>query len=316
VSAPAVAAAPRLGRAAGHRLVADAVALSARMPDLVLAARKVAMTAIHGLHGRRRAGPGEDFWQYRHYGAGENAASIDWRRSGRDDHLYVREQEWESAHTVWLWVDRSVSMAVKSDLAETSKRDRAVVMTLALADMLVHMGERVGLLGLTRPIANRFVLDRFAEALVVAEAREGPGPSLPPRQAIARFCEAVVIGDLLDPAPDLGARLGVVAASGARAHLLQVLDPIEETFPFDGRTEFVDTEGGARFTAGRAEAFREEYLARLARHRAELAELARATGGAFLAHRTDRAATGTLLSLALRLAHAADIRAHAAEGAA
>lgn len=296
-----------IARSAAPRLVADAVSLAARLPDLAVAARKIAMTVMHGLHGRRRAGPGEDFWQYRRYGVGESAGAIDWRRSGRDDHLYVREQEWESAHTVWLWADRSPSMAVRSDLAAASKRDRAVLLVLALAEMLVRTGERVGLLGLTRPIASRFVLDRFAEALVVAESK-APGESLPPRQPVARFAEVVVVGDLLDPPHELAERLSAVATAGARVHLLQVLDPIEETFPFEGRTEFVDPETGARFVAGRAEGYREEYAARLAAHRAALRDLAAGAAHGFLLHRTDRPASEPLLALAMRLAHAEEVR--------
>ena len=67
-----------LGRATGAgRALADT------MPRLVLEARRVASTVIHGLHGRRRAGPGENFWQYRRFISGESAASVDWRRSAR-----------------------------------------------------------------------------------------------------------------------------------------------------------------------------------------------------------------------------------------
>ena len=84
------------------------------MPRLILEARRVAATVIHGLHGRRRAGPGENFWQFRRFVSGEPAQRVDWRRSARDDHLYVREQEWEAAHTVWIWPDRSPSMAFAS----------------------------------------------------------------------------------------------------------------------------------------------------------------------------------------------------------
>src|SRR5436189_5216594 len=81
--------------------------LAATMPRLILEARRVAATIIHGLHGRRRAGTGESFWQFRRFTSGESASKVDWRRSARDDHLYVREHEWEAAHTVWLWADRS-----------------------------------------------------------------------------------------------------------------------------------------------------------------------------------------------------------------
>ena len=92
--------------------------LAESMPRLILEARRIAATVIHGLHGRKRAGPGENFWQYRRFLSGEPARRVDWRRSARDEHLYVREQEWEAAHTVWLWPDRSPSMVFTSPLAQ------------------------------------------------------------------------------------------------------------------------------------------------------------------------------------------------------
>ena len=96
----------------------------------MLEARRIANNVIHGLHGRRRAGAGESFWQYRRFTSGEPAQNIDWRRSGRDDHLYVREQEWEAAHTVWLWPDRSASMAFASKKSRDSKLERALIVDL------------------------------------------------------------------------------------------------------------------------------------------------------------------------------------------
>ena len=56
------------------------------MPRLILEARRIAATVIHGLHGRKRAGPGENFWQYRRFLSGEPARRVDWRRSARDEH--------------------------------------------------------------------------------------------------------------------------------------------------------------------------------------------------------------------------------------
>src|SRR6266481_5640783 len=119
--------------AAVGRAVGAGRTLAAAMPRLILEARRVAATAIHGLHGRRRAGPGENFWQYRRFISGEPAARVDWRRSARDDHLYVRELEWEAAHTVWIWPDRSPSMAFASALVEETKLERALVVAFALA---------------------------------------------------------------------------------------------------------------------------------------------------------------------------------------
>src|SRR5215471_6228271 len=130
-----------------RRAAGQGRSLAATMPRLILEARRVAATVIHGLHGRRRAGSGENFWQYRRFVSGEPAAHVDWRRSARDDHLYVREQEWEAAHTVWIWPDRSPSMMFSSRLAECTKLDPALVIALALAEILVEGGERIGIPG-------------------------------------------------------------------------------------------------------------------------------------------------------------------------
>src|SRR5579863_5130838 len=139
------------------RAIGEGRTLAASMPRLILEARRVAATVIHGLHGRRRAGPGENFWQFRRFVSGEPAARVDWRRSARDDHLYVREQEWEAAHTVWIWPDRSPSMAFASQLVTESKLFRALVIAMALAEVLVEGGERVGVPGLLRPSGSRNV---------------------------------------------------------------------------------------------------------------------------------------------------------------
>src|ERR1700719_4366693 len=140
--------------------------LAAQMPRLVREARLIAATIIHGLHGRRRAGSGENFWQYRRFVWGEPASRVDWRRSARDDFLYVRERGWEAAHTVWIWPDRSPSMAFRSPLAEVTKLDRALVMALALAGILVQGGERVGVPGLTRPTGARNIVEKISQSMV------------------------------------------------------------------------------------------------------------------------------------------------------
>src|SRR6185437_13298990 len=167
--------------------------LAASMPRMILEARRVAATVIHGLHGRRRAGRGENFWQYRRFVSGEPAQNVDWRRSARDDHLYVREREWEASHTVWIWPDRSPSMAFSSALAIESKLDRTLIVAFALAEILVQGGERVGIPGLMRPTASRNVIEKMAEAIVHDLAERA---SLPPAFAPAPLSEVVVLSDL------------------------------------------------------------------------------------------------------------------------
>jgi uncharacterized protein (DUF58 family) len=279
------------------QVVAGARSLADALPDLLVEARKVAMTTNAGWHGRRRSGSGENFWQFRPFIAGEPVKRIDWRRSARDDHLYVREREWEAAHTVWLWADLTPSMAFRSHLSKTVKRDRALVLLLALADLLAETGERIGLPGLRKPVADRHAAERIAATL----AHVTDPPSLPEPQDIRRFSDVVLIGDLLDPVEATLAWMRKVAASGARAHVVMVLDPIEESFPFAGRTEFRDPETGFRLTSGKAEEWKRAYVERLEAHRAAIGDAARRAGWTFLVHHTDRPASEPMLVLHSRL---------------
>jgi len=280
--------------AAVPRAVGTSRELAAHMPRLILEARRVAATIIHGLHGRRRAGSGENFWQYRRFVSGEPAAHVDWRRSARDDHLYVREQEWEAAHTVWIWPDRSPSMAFSSRLAECTKLDRALVIALALAEILVEGGERIGIPGLMRPSGARNVVDKIAQAMIHDPVAR---TSLPPTFSPAPLAEVVVLSDLWSPIADVHRTIAQLSATGAQGHVVQIVDPAEETFPYAGRIEFVEPEGAGAVTAGRAEAWREDYAARVERHRTEIRLEADRLGWSFIIHRTDRPATELLLKL-------------------
>jgi uncharacterized protein (DUF58 family) len=284
-----VAVAPR-HNAAAHLL-------AAAMPRLVVAARRTSASIIHGLHGRRRPGTGENFWQFRRYSPGESATRIDWRRSAIGDHLYVREQEWEAAHTVFIWIDRSRSMSFRSDLAEDSKLERAVIMALALADLLVRGGERVGLIGLGAPTASRRAVDILAEQLIAApDDQEMPAP-----RPLSQLSEAVLFGDFLEPEEEIATAVRGLAGNGARGHVVAISDPAEETFPFSGRTEFKDPELSTRYTLGRAQDLRGEYALRLAAHREALRQIAGPLGWSTALHRTDRPPSEALLALYTQL---------------
>ncbi len=274
------------------RLVA-AKSLAEAMPDLLVEAGRIAATVVAGWHGRRRAGSGEAFWQFRPLVGGEPATAIDWRRSARDDHLYVREREWEAAHTVWLAPDLSASMDWRSDLAAVTKRDRAVVLTLALADLLARAGERVGVPGVMRPITDRRAAERLAMALAARDDR----PALPEPGGVGRFSELVLIGDFLDGFEAVEARLEGLAATGARLHLARIVDPAEALLPFVGHLEFRDPESGEIVRVPRTEALAEAWARRWAAHGAGLADLARRGGWTLVSHSTDRGAVEALLAL-------------------
>jgi uncharacterized protein (DUF58 family) len=281
-----------------QRAVGDGRTLAATMPRLMLEARRVAATVIHGLHGRRRAGPGENFWQYRRFVSGEPAARVDWRRSARDDHLYVRELEWEAAHTVWIWPDRSPSMAFASPLVRDTKLYRALVVALALAEVLVEGGERVGIPGLMPPTGSRNVIERMAQAIL---HDRGERLSLPPSFVPSPLAEIVLLSDLWSDIADVRHTFTQLSGNGARGHVVQIVDPAEETFPYWGRIEFIEPEGAGRITAGRAEAWRADYAARIRRHRADIRAETDRLGWSFIIHRTDRPPSELLLALHARI---------------
>ena len=277
-----------------RRADGESRSLAATLPRLVLEARRIAANVIHGLHGRRRAGSGESFWQYRRFVSGEPASRVDWRRSARDDHLYVREQEWEAAHTVWIWPDRSPSMAFASRDARDSKLERGLIVAFALAELLVSGGERVGIPGLMRPTASRTVIDKMAQAMLHDDATRA---SLPPSFVPSSLSEIVVLSDFWSPMPEIRNMLAGLSSTGAHGTLIQVVDPAEETFPYFGRVEFVEPEGGEVITAGRAESWMTDYVARVALHRDEIRAETNRLDWLFSTHTTSRSAAELLLFL-------------------
>lgn len=261
------------------------------VPDLLVEARRVVNNVIAGWHGRRRRGIGENFWQFRPYVEGEAVARIDWRRSARDDHIYVRDREWEAAHTVWLWADRSPSMLFRSSLADVSKESRALVLILALAELLSRSGERIAWPRLSDPFAARNGAERLAQYIAHAENT----PARPDLAPVRRFSDVVIASDFLDEPEETMGWLDRLVRVGARAHLIEVADPAEETFPYSGRTEFRDPETGERLTAGRAETFGEDYRRLYLARREALARWCKKLGWSYTVNHTDRLASEALI---------------------
>jgi uncharacterized protein (DUF58 family) len=273
---------------------------AAVLPPLLVAAERVAVTVAQGVHGRRRVGQGETFWQFRQYEPGDAAARIDWRESAKSQRLYVRETEWEAAQSVWLWRDASASMDYTSadyvaGAEWPTKRDRAELLLVALASLLVRGGERLTLLGSgITPMSGRIALSRVAELI----GRDLPEPeSLPVFEALPRAAQLVLIGDFLSPIEAVNAAIARFAAAGLKGHLLQVIDPAEEDLPFDGRVRFEGVEERDEVVISRVETIRNDYSDRFRRHREGLAAIATALGWSFGFHRTDRPPHLALLAL-------------------
>jgi uncharacterized protein (DUF58 family) len=281
-----------------------AEALGARLPPLLVAAERVAATVAQGVHGRRRVGQGDSFWQFRRFVSGDPISRIDWRQSAKSgrpapDGWFIRETEWEAAQTVCLWRDASASMRWRSRGAEVEKRDRAGLLLLALASLLLRGGERVTMIAPdARPIAGRAGLDRLAEVMAAGGDDDA---GLPPRMPLPRHARVVLLGDFLSPLSEIQAAIGRLTAIPVSGYLVQVLDPAEADLPYSGRIRFRGLEHEGDTLIPRVEGVRDEYGRRLQAQQDGLASICAAAGFGFAIHRTDHSPEAALLGLYVAL---------------
>jgi uncharacterized protein (DUF58 family) len=283
------------GGAGSPPLRQEAERLAAGLPPLLVTAERLAATVTLGVHGRRKPGMGETFWQFRRYRSEDPSTAIDWRQSAKSQHLFVREREWEAAEAVWFWRDGSAGMRFSSAAGTDRKSDRASLLVLALGILLVRGGERIALLGEDEaPSASRAALTRIALSLSAATTDTA---ALPPKAAMTRNAQFVWLSDFLSPFAEIEKTLRRLAGTGLQGHLVHIVDPAEEDFPFTGRTRFELPATRQSELFGRAEAVRESYRARFRAHAESVSALARHLGWSYLAHRSDRRPEQALMAL-------------------
>lgn len=283
---------------AATRQARRAEALGARLPPLLVAAQRVAATVAQGVHGRRRVGQGDSFWQYRPFAQGDAPSRIDWRASAKSDRSFIRETEWEAAQSVFLWRDASASMDWHSASVLPHKRDRAELLLLALASLLLRGGERVRLIGgPPRLRGGRFALEDLADGLASLHG----GPGMPGTTPMPRHARVILIGDMLAPLDAIRQTVVAMAAIPVTGYLLQVLDPAEMLLPYAGRIRFQGLEHESDALVPRVEGIRQAYTDALTTHQAGLTRLCAAVGWGFATHRTDHPPESALLAAYMAL---------------
>lgn len=274
-------------------LRSDAETLAAPFPALLADAEHLASTVLMGDHGRRRAGLGDTFWQYRPAQSHDAMRAIDWRRSARSDGQFVQDKEWQIAQSILLWVDQSASMSFTSLKSGLTKADRARVLGLATAILLLRGGERVGLTG--NVLAARRGAAQANQLAQLLSKDHADDFGIPDATGMQPHSRALFVSDFMGDLGAIETALSKAADRNVRGALVQILDPAEEAFPFDGRTIFESMTGAMTHETLKARDLRDRYLERLAHRKDRLATLARTIGWQFHTHHTGDSAASALL---------------------
>ena len=270
----------------------EADRLAAKLPALRLAADRLAATVLYGLHGRRQAGTGDEFWQFRGYQPFDASTAIDWRQSAKGERVFVRQREWQVTRSAWLWCDHSASMDFASRPNLPTKVARAEVILLALANLLLAGEEAVALIDADmRPRTGRGVLDAITARLPLA------GQDMPQATPLPADATAVLISDFLMSPADLEATLNGLAGCGAGGLLIGMSDPLEEAFPFQGRVQFDGLEAEQSQLIEQADTVADAYARRREAHRQQLANIAGRVGWRVIHHQTDSPPEQLLLTV-------------------
>jgi uncharacterized protein (DUF58 family) len=277
------------------RLRLGARRLAANYPALLAEAKRVSAITATGLHGRRKAGQGETFWQYRPYDTSDPANRIDWRRSARSDSLFVRDNEWEAANTVYLWQEQNAGMDWASSKKLPLKSERATILLMALAHLLMQGGERCKIIGQdSRSRTGRKGLDRLFEDFM---RQSGVIQTL--KSEVKAHSKIIIASDFLGDLTQWKETLSQLAARPTQGILVHIIDPAENAFPYKGRLQLKmpGLSDVKSFIVGRAETAQQRYQTRFDAHKAEIDTLGRNLGWHVVRHDTDRPASLTLSEL-------------------
>ena len=270
--------------------------LSSSLPAIQIAADRIAATILQGTHGRRQAGLGDTFWEFRPYQQGDPVSRVDWKQTAKRSVPYIRENEWELAQSTWIWVDQSQSMNFKSRPELPDKLIRAIVLALALCSLLIKGGERIALLGSGMPpVSNRSKLNEILEILMSPPQSNAGTP--PNGENLPKNAHVIVISDFLFPTEKLEKIIRSMASKGIKGHMLQIYDPAEDNFPFSGRIRFDGLENEGSLTFGRAENIQAEFTRLISNHRNSVTTIAQSLGWTCTNHGTDQRPETALLAL-------------------
>jgi len=281
----------------------------ARLGSLPIKARVIVEGALSGLHRASVHGASVEFVEHKEYTPGDELRHVDWKAYAKLDRYYVKQFEQESQLTVYLVLDASASMAFAG--GGIPKIEYGGLCLAALAYLVIQQQDKVGLVTcgdkrietLVPPRARTNHLHDLLSVLDGVMSRGGTGDESP-AVALGRIAELsrrrraliVLASDLFDSDDATLEALGQLRAQRHDVSVLHTLDPHEQTFPYDGLTQFESLENDNKMLVNPV-AVRREYLARMEAFQTRCRDTLAAAGVDYHLVSTDRGLELTLLDL-------------------
>lgn len=220
----------------------------AQLEGLELRARRIVEGYVAGLHRSPYHGFSNEFDEHREYAPGDDLRYVDWKVFGKTDRFYLKQFEEETNLICYLLLDTSESMQYQGPGAPMSKLAYGQCAAAALAHLVLHQRDAVGLVTfdqeirqLIRPSTSPTQLKQLLRVMeqTTAARKTRTGPIFHDlAERLARRGIVVIISDLFD---DVDAMLAGLKHFRHRRHdviVFHVLDPAEIDFPFQQVTMF------------------------------------------------------------------------------
>jgi uncharacterized protein (DUF58 family) len=230
---------------------------------------------LSGLHGSPFKGFSVEFSEHRKYVRGDDVRTIDFKLWSRTNRYYVKQYEAETNLTGTLIVDVSASMGYASKPGMLTKLEYATYLAGAMAYLMVHQQDPVGLITCGEKIANYLKpKSKPSHLLSILKVLAATKPAGKTRLAenLHQIAEMIdhrgmvfIFSDLLDEAGDAKVLDGL-AHLRYRGHdviLFQIFDAAEANFPFSELTRFEDIEDDRNSLVADPLALRPAYMAEL-----------------------------------------------------
>jgi uncharacterized protein (DUF58 family) len=207
------------------------------LPKLFIRAQKIAQSLMLGNHGLKRSGQGYDFWQFKPYEQGDDAAQIDWKNSAKSDHILLRKKEWQARQLCLFWVSPLRSMRY------AEKYNDAALIALSLGQALIKSGETIGIAN--APDLGRGSTQGYYKRFIEKLNQQDEQSALPlfDLKRLSHKTDIILLHDFLEPLDHLEKWIAQLKTRQLNIRLVQILDQSEIDLTLTGRVLFENTTG-------------------------------------------------------------------------